>query len=86
MPTESDELAPIILSLPLRTPPEVNLEAVALLRQMLARAEEGKLNAVAILTASADGSVGTCYAGAQRWADLLAACEVFRCRLLSDGV
>lgn len=81
-----DELAPIILTLPMPTPPDVNMEAVVLLRKMLAAAEAGELNAVAILTASADGTVGTCYVGAGRWADLLAACEVFRCRLLSDGV
>lgn len=83
-----DDLSPIRLDLPLQIQPPVNLAAVELLRAMLVRAEQGLVQDVAILTARDDGTVGVVYdgSGTKRWANLLSACEVLRCRLLTEGV
>lgn len=85
---DPEELSPVILSLPLPTPPNVSEKTVELLRYMLAKAEAGAFQDVAILTAGEDGTVGYAYNGdgTGRWANLLAATESFRHRLVEHGV
>ena len=57
--------------------------SVALLREMLARAEAGDVVAVGICAVNADRTIGTVYHGGDQWAALVGAASVLANRILT---